>query len=423
MKIEDLDPATAEAIAEDLRTGVPSHRGTSLYSTGNEKFLANVRKRHLDPEPTTGKVRFVAGSWGAGKTHFFRLLTEQAFDAGYLVSTVELSAQETPFNKFELVLFGIVRNIAAPESVGGKGSIAPFGDVLRRCVEVEAGGADGDFPGAIARLSERLYKDSSIDVDVKKVVKAYWETFAAESQDPVVLEERRGVLLQWFAGEAHKTTFRREFDVQKVVSKENARTVLSSLVALIQLIGFKGLVVLFDESEMTHSTMSKSNLKQAHNNLLHLLNEVGETPGLLLVYAAVPEFFNDPKTGIVIYGALAARIGSPPETPPRALDKVWNLDQVETQPTDYADAAMKISEIYCRAYPEDADALVPEAELRERILAVVDQHGPYEATSRWRVVIKETTKLLDLTMEGEDLPEPTTSYRETLNLLDRLGDD
>jgi hypothetical protein len=420
-RIDVLDTNEAVEILEQLRTGLPSHHHAQLYSSGNEDFLTKVRKRHLDPTPTAGKIRFISGSWGSGKTHFFRLLTDEAFDAGYVVSTVELSAHESPFNKFELVLFAIIRNISIAGS--DKLSASPLGNVLKQTLFGEAGGEEGDLASAVTRLDERLFNDPAIDIDVKRVVRAYWDTFLGETTSAPVLEERRGLLLQWFAGEAHKPTFRKEFGVQKVVGKENARVVLGSLVALVQMIGFKGLLILFDESEMTHSTMSKSNLKQAHNNLLHLLNEVGEVPGLLLLYAAVPEFFNDPTKGIRIYGALAARIGDPPSHPPRALDKVWNLDAIETVDSTFADTAISIRAIYGRAYPEEQDALLTEADLRDRISLIVSEHGPYQATSRWRVVIKETTKLLDMSIEGEDLPDPGSSYRETVSLLEQMGDD
>ncbi|HEU5149555.1 MAG TPA: BREX system ATP-binding domain-containing protein [Iamia sp.] len=412
----------ADTIIEQLRGGTPPQHSASAYSSGMDEFLGVVRRRHLAPEPVAGKVRFVHGSWGSGKTHFFRLLTEVAFDERWLVSSVELSAQETPFNRFELVLFSIIRNIAPPAPSTSSPSSAPFGDVLRAVLEREAG-EGGDLPSAAQRMSERLFADASIDIDVKRVVRAYWDTFTGESVDEVVLEERRGLLLQWFAGEAHRPTMRKEFGVQKVVGKENARTILTSLTALIQLLGYKGLLVLFDESEMTHSTMSRSSLKQAHNNLLHLLNETGEVPGLFLIYAAVPEFFTDPKTGVVIYGALAARIGNVPDHRPKALDKVWNLDAHANEPVVYEDAAEKIRELYEIAYPEERDALLPVAELRRRIRTIAEEHGPYHATSRWRVVIKETTKLLDNSLEGVELLEPEASYRETLSALERMGDD
>ena len=421
MRIDELGQAEADALIEQLRRGTPPARNVSLYSAGHEKLLTTVRRRHLEPDPVAGKIRFVHGSWGSGKTHFFRLVTEEAFEAGWIVSTVELSAQETPFNKFELVLHAIVRNIATWE--GDRTATSSLGDVLRAALEAEVAKSDDDVVDVVARMTERLFAEPGIDIDVKKIVRQYWDTFCAQESDDVVLQERRAHLMQWFAGESHKGTVRKDFGIQKTVSKENARVVLSSLTGLLQFLGYKGLLILFDESEMSHSTMSKSNLKQAHNNLLHLINEVGETPGLFLVYAAVPEFFSDPKTGVVIYGALAARIGDLPDHAPRSLDQVWNLDQLHLEVQAYEEAALRIRAIYERAFPGEEQELLPEPELRERIGRAVEGHAQHHATSRWRLVVQETTKLLDLCIEGGDLPEPEESVAETRSRLGQIGDD
>jgi hypothetical protein len=54
---------------------------------------------------------------------------------------------------------------------------------------------------------------------------------------------------------------------------------------------------------------------------------------------------------------------------------------------------------------------------------IVKEHGEFHAVSRWRVVVKETVKLLDQALEGDDLLPPLESYRETVSALERLGDD
>src|SRR5437868_13899865 len=113
--IETLSPQAAEDIIEDLRHGIPPRRYVSLYSVGEGEFLEGVRKRHLESASGAGRIRFISGSWGSGKTHFLRLLREKAFDTNYLVATVELSRDETPFNKFEEVFYRIVRSITSPE--------------------------------------------------------------------------------------------------------------------------------------------------------------------------------------------------------------------------------------------------------------------------------------------------------------------
>ena len=275
-------------------------------------------------------------------------------------------------------------------------------------------------------LRERLDADDTIDPDVQRVVRAYWETFVTDNdvaEESIDLNERRDFLMQWFGGDVDKRRMRSEFGVQKQVTKENARQVLGSLVALARLLGYRGLVVLFDESEMSTTTMSKSNRKDAHNNLLHLINEVDRTPGLLLVYAAVPEFWIDEHYGITTYGALSQRIGSLPEYPPRALDPTWNIEMLSSDPAVYVDTAKKIRELYLVAYPGESEALIAPDELERRIALLLEEHGQYTSVSRWRLVVKEAVKLIDLGLDGESLPDPDASYRESLGILVRADEE
>lgn len=428
MMLNEIDRKAAEEMIESLRNGVPPRRNVSRYAAGTA-FVKSVRKRHLDGGIESGKIRFVNGSWGAGKTHFFRLLREEAFDTNLLVSTVELNAEQTPFNKFERVFYDIVRNITSPRMYyeGNLSTALPFGEVLRETLERTIGG-NGDDAGAIAALKEELFQATGIDIDFRRVVGEYWNTFTSKSGDSVTLEDTRGTLLQWFEGEGKATEFRRDFGVQKMVTKENARLILTSLGRFLKWLGYGGLVILFDESETTHSTMRKSSLRQAHNNLLHLINEIDESEGLFLLYAAVPEFFTHPKHGITTYGALAARIGLPEPRPPRALDRVWNLDAVQSSVADYQDAASKIREIFMVAYCDDEGTFVSDERLRAHVAGLVAEHPEFANVSAWRMVITATVDLLDQSLEGDgdDLPAPPAHHAtimERPGMTDALGDD
>lgn len=422
MQLADLDEDTSRDIIEKLRSGLPPRRYASLYSSGMETFVANVRKQHLERRSSSGRIRFVSGSWGSGKTHLFRLLAEQAFDANYLVSTVELSRNEAPFNRFELVLASIIRNVASDSTETEGGGTSPLGEMLRLHLLSVAERDDIDLASAIEAERERLLADITIDIDVRRVVVAYWLTFRPDTAE-AGLYERRGQLLQWFTGEANKTMMRKDFGVQRVLNRENSRAFLTSIVALAKFLGYNGLVVLFDESEMSHSTMARSQLNLAHNNLLHLINEIDTIAGLVMIYAAVPEFFNDDRHGIRIYGALASRIGEPEPAAPSALQRVWNLDAVAVTAEQFHDTARKIREIYTKAYPDDAANLMETKELLSRVDVIITEHGQYERVSKWRAVVQECVKLLDLTLEGGTPLDPMASYRETKKLLDRFGDD
>lgn len=412
----------AEEVIESLRKGIPPKRYTSLYTSGTEDFLTKVRKFHLDTASTGGRLRFVSGSWGAGKTHFLRLLREEAFDARYLVSTVELNVDSTPFNKFEQVFYDIVRNITSPEMYreGQFDFAAPFGEVLRRALfGAPAGSADSISHERLQEEKERLFTAEDIDIDFRRIVTQFWETFLPDGGDAATLENTRGRLLQWFAGEGTIGMYR-PFGLQKIVNRANARLMLQSLSRLTRHIGYRGLVILFDEAEMSYSTMRKSNLKQAHNNLLHLINSIDDSDGLFLIYATTPDFYIDERHGITIYGALAQRIGKPEEKSPRPLDRIWNLDFLKTSIDQYLDAAGKIRSIYSTAYPELIGACPPEDVLREYIRKLVEAHPEFSRVSTWRVVVSGTVEALDAKAQGEELQPPEKLHDDIMDKLRNL---
>lgn len=222
--------------------------------------------------------------------------------------------------------------------------------------------------------------------------------------------------MQWFAGEGTIGMYR-PFGLQKVVSRANARLMLQSLSRFTRHIGYRGLVILFDEAEMTYSTMRKSNLKQAHNNLLHLINSIDESDGLFLIYATTPDFYMDERHGITIYGALAQRIGKPEEKSPRPLDRIWNLDKMQTSPQYYLNTSSKIREIYGIAHPDLIGECPPDDELQTYVQKLIDVHPEFSQVSTWRIVVTGTIEVLDAKAQGEDLLPPEKLHDDIMDKL------
>lgn len=412
-------------IVESLRRGLPPQRGVDRYSVGNEKLINGIKKFHLTGIDERGIIRFISGSWGAGKTHFFRLLREVAFQNNCLVSNVELSVNEAPLNKFERVFYAIVRNIMTPSyyTEDEVHTAAPLGRVVQESLLYLATGSsvvtDQISYEDYNKASEALMLDPSIDIDFKKMIQKYWETYLPEAAEPTIQEQTRAEILQWFSGEGTLGSHRKRFGVNKIVGKDNAKLMLQSLAGSVRLSGYKGLLILFDEAEKSYSVMRKSALQDAHNNLLSLINNVETLPGLFLIYATTPDFFTDPKHGIVIYGALAGRIGRPENRPPRALDTIWNFDDVATELPDYQTAANKIQKIYATAYPEAETELPSEDEVNKFVKDLHQIHPSLSAVRFWRVMISALITHLDDYLEGE--------VRSTEQLyddvMDRLRED
>jgi hypothetical protein len=347
-------------------------------------------------------------------------MAEQAFDADYLVSNVEVRNEEVPFNRFERVFFGIVRAITSPEmyAAGTKDDITPFAEVLSRAlfgrgVELDETISNEEYQQKL----DALMADGGMDIDFRRVIGQYWKTFLRTEDERSTVYEKRSTLMQWFSGEGTIGTYRSNFGILKLVNRENARLMLQSLSRFARHIGYRGLLILFDESADAYSAMSRSNVRQAHNNLLHLINTIEDNEGLFLVYAATQDFFIDPKHGILVYGALARRIGQPERRPPRALDRVWNLDEVISEDGEYLDAACKIKEIFMIAHPETDD--LGDGELRNYISELVENHPEFSTMSTWGVVIPATVARLDAQLDGDDPLSPTEMHDEIMERVRR----
>ncbi len=226
----------------------------------------------------------------------------------------------------------------------------------------------------------------------------------------------RGELLQWFAGEGNLRTFRSKFGINKMVSRESAKVLLQSLGAFVQLAGYRGLLILFDEAEQSYSVMKKADLKEAHNNLLSIINNIGKTSGLFMIYATTPDFFDEPQYGIIKYPALASRIGMPKHRPPIAPQNIWNLDAVHMDHDDYETAAMKLFNIYIQAYPEPKLQYPSETEIRDFVKSMEERQSENEGVRFWRVMVAALMAHLDDHLLG-NLRSPEVIREDTMLML------
>lgn len=395
----------ATRIIEDLRHGIPPQTGVQEYSVGNENLLAGVEKYLLSNISNQGFIRFVSGSWGSGKTHLFRQLRELAFKQECLVSNIELNVNSAALNKFETIFKTIVQQIASPSIDGGNGSseAGSFGFVIQEALAYLVLNkrtlinkfTHEEYNHAVRQLD----KNHLINFDFRTMVKKYWETFLPDAPDSV--EETRGMILQWFSCEGDKKIFKDKFDVSTIIKKENAQTMLKSLVKFIQLAGYNGILILFDEAEQAYSVMKIAALHDAHNNLLSLINNVGDLQGIIMIYATTPDFYTDPRHGIIIYGALASRIGKLNEGEPHALKVVWNLDEIYTNLIDYQNVAIKIRKLYILAYPQ-AEGIIPnEEEVNNEVDNIHQMHPKLAAVRFWRKLVTYIVSYFDDYQEGK----------------------
>src|SRR5438552_10561619 len=398
----------ATHVVESLRKGTPPQHGVDQYSVGNEKLIDGIKRYHLGGIEDRGIIRFMCGSWGAGKTHLFRQLREVAFEHGSIVSTVELDVNSGALNKFEKLFYSIVSHIQTPTYFTARSSSegAPFGTVIRESLAHLATGSrstgdEGVTYDQYSKASEVLMSNLEIDIDFKTMVQKYWETFLPEPVEPAMARQRRAEILQWFSGEDSIENYRERYGVAKMVSRENAKLMLQSLAGFVRLSGYRGLLILFDEAEQGCSVMRKSALRDAQDNLLSLINNIETLSGLFLIYATTPDFYRDPKHGVVTYGVLSGRVGTPEPRHPRALDTIWNLDAEDIALADYQKVARRIRSVYLTAYPEGEAKLPDEPTVDAKVTELFNIHPSMASIRFWRLMVTALITEFDDHLEGE----------------------
>ena len=73
---------------------------------------------------------------------------------------------------------------------------------------------------------EKLFAADGIDIDFRRMISRYWETFLPREETPQRWRTCGGRILQWFKGEGTLGPYRSQFGVQKIVNRSNARLML-----------------------------------------------------------------------------------------------------------------------------------------------------------------------------------------------------
>lgn len=411
-----MDQEFASDIIDSLRLGQPPVVGVHKYSVGDTDFLNEIKKRHLQKiSSSRGKIRFVSGSWGMGKTHFLARIRDMAFDANCLVSSVKLNRDTAPFDRFEEVFYNVVKNISTRNI---DPSIEdPLSEVFRRQLFGSETASNVIDQNACEAACQRLMANRDIDIDFRRIVCRFWETYRSRPSD-VAADEHRGMVMEWFAGRGRIKAYRDNFGVQKLVDRASARQILNSLARYAIYAGFAGVVVLLDEAEMNFSTMRKSHLVTAHNNLLHLINTIQEGVGLFVVFATTPDFFVDQRYGIRATGPLSQRIGPLPERPPIAVRPVWNLQYLRRDVTDYQLVARKLQDIYVAAYPETENMvtdIVSTESLDDLVLSLQEKYSAFDVFGFWRLLVQAVIRRFDIAVNDGEVPSSDQLYNDIVH--------
>ena len=294
-------------------------------STGLDGFVARWQRETLPFLAAGGsELRFVEGANGRGKTHFLQVLETHARRAGFV--TARVGTQTKPF----AALQDTYRQIALAMTASAPGS-----------------NGDCGLADLLAGLtSERLADFQQFargNPGYRNLITTYARRVQAGQADQPASHDLRALLMH---DTNRRVTFGELFRLDRhlprplgKLGKRNAAVWLRSLLTLPRQLGFKGLVVLFDETGADlHLRPEPLRARQQHMaNLRNLVDHLatGGIPGCSVVYATTNGFI---QMAFKDYPAMWQRVARLEETspfaePPRNPRAVWcRLDEL-TEPS------------------------------------------------------------------------------------------
>ena len=393
-----MEVAPLELLAHLAALGTPPDDGAAVLqvSAGLRDSLERVERETLPfIAAGGGEIQFVFGPYGRGKTHFLKALAQWASERGCVTAYVDC---QRPFESLVETYRAIALGMTPP---GIHKFFATTG--ITRTIEARFTGLD---PTEQRAVIARLKADRALSPDFRNLAVAYCTEAVTDGGDEDLTDRLEALL-------ANTPTFRvtmgalyREHPqlprpLGKLV-RRNAAAWLRSVLSLPQVLGYNGLVVLFDETETAlRSIRPRAYLtrrQQAH--LAHIRTFVdhmatGAFRGCAIYYAVTEEFIDIAGRNL---GALSQRIERArlPEpdgsSNPRA---VWvNIDELTDpgphDPRFFADLSDRIIDIGMAAGLRPSDARGVANSLKKS----GNQYANHITEGRVREFVKEAAALV-----------------------------
>ena len=352
--MNQLDKKSARRIIETVGSfGTPPEWGFQYFTVGLEEYLNLIDEEYLKTfikDDGGSTIKLVIGAYGGGKTHFLYNVRELAWNENFVVSYVNLSPEEAPFHRLELVYRAIVNNLMYPMDAeellkGVEKGIEPF--IINWYERQTESFRDAGLQGETLD-QELINYAKAIQRDIENVnfARAISQAFLFLHQDR---EEDSRNIIQWLRVEGYERNLHKEYGLLHPIERSNAFSMIRSLIQWVRNIGYSGLVILFDEAEQVPSLSSKQR-ELMLSNLRELIDECGHASfkNVMIFYAIPDENIFEGASNV--YEALKQRISSVFDFYNPSGVKI-NLEDMDREPIALLEEiGQKLRSIYEEAY-------------------------------------------------------------------------
>ncbi|MDD3534830.1 MAG: DUF2791 family P-loop domain-containing protein [Candidatus Cloacimonetes bacterium] len=306
-----------------LRSGQPPHNPDLLkYLCIENDWLKLIKSYTLQELIAAGgsKLKVLHGASGTGKSHFLRSLAEAACEQGFYLCQINIAEAEFFLNDPVQLYKEVVRCFDSSR----------LQQNLRQLIIRALGYTEADIPADTPNIVDYLcQKEAASPLEATKTLRAAINTVineidvdfafrkylyilanALSFQDTQALE----IASLWLKGEKLIYAQKTASSLYEVLARSNARIWLYSLIKLLLLSGYKGLVITIDqleailplaESRLRYTPMRRNDVYEL---LRQLIDDMDFFPNTLILVAAGEEMMNNERHGFESYHALWMRL-------------------------------------------------------------------------------------------------------------------
>lgn len=289
-----------------LSAGVVPRLGLEHIAVGREKEIAALLQDLENIAAGGAAFRFIVGRYGSGKSFMLQLLRNHAMEQNFVVADVDLSPERRlagTEGQGVATYRELMRNIATKTHPTG-GALAL---ILERWISTiqthvaETSGLRPNEEGFDDRVEATILAAvKNIEglvhgFDFATIVTNYWRGYRADDKD------KKDAVLRWLRGEfATKTQAKTALGVRVIIDDDTWYDYLKLFAKFAADIGYKGMVVLFDEVVHLWKITNAVSRQNNYDKLLAMFNDTmqGRAEHLGIIVGGTPKFLEDPKRGL-----------------------------------------------------------------------------------------------------------------------------
>ncbi|HEY9849074.1 MAG TPA: ATP-binding protein [Leptolyngbyaceae cyanobacterium] len=404
------------SLLSSLSAGVVPRVGLEHIAVGREKELSALLQDLENIGAGGAAFRFVVGRYGSGKSFTLQLLRNHAMEQGFVVADVDISAE---------------RRLAGTEGQG----VATYRELMRNIATKTHpnGGALGlilekwisSIQTKVAETSGMRPNDEGFDdqvetsilaavknieglvhgFDFAAVITNYWRGYRLDDKD------KKDAAMRWLRGEfATKTEAKAALGVRVIIDDESWYDYVKLFAKFAADIGYKGLLVLFDEAVHLWKISNAVSRQNNYDKLLAMFNDTmqGRAEHLGIIIGGTPKFLEDPKRGLFNDPAWTRRTAQSRFVKAGFQDNSGPVIQLESlTPQEILQLLQRLADVHAVHY--STEKKLAKSELQEFMQEIVNRLGANALLTPGEIV-RDFLSVLNILQQN-----PATSFNQLIH--------